>query len=83
MAMKSEEENMSYYGPLIDDMRNVLNNRKDWHLQFDYRENNIVSHTLAKAALNLVEEKVWIEEIPDFIVNSLEKDRKCMYEDHI
>lgn len=53
MVVKCEEENMSYFGPLIDDIRNVLKSMKDWFLQyFDYREKSTVAHNLAKAALN-------------------------------
>ncbi|KAF5458621.1 hypothetical protein F2P56_022638 [Juglans regia] len=83
MAVKGDEENLSYFGSLIDDIRNVLFHRKNWFLQFDYREKNSATHTLAKVALHLVEEKVWIETVPEFIVNSLEFDRRCMQESHI
>ncbi|XP_042954550.1 uncharacterized protein LOC122290955 [Carya illinoinensis] len=53
-AVKNNEEDWSDIDPLIEDIRNVLSNRKDWFIQFDYRERNIVAHNLAKAALNLV-----------------------------
>lgn len=77
-AVKSVEENMSVLSPLIDDIRNVLKNRKDWLLQSVYRERNKVNHTLAKATLSFVEEKVCIEEDPDCIAHGLEHDRRSM-----
>ncbi|KAF5450430.1 hypothetical protein F2P56_030784 [Juglans regia] len=83
MAVKGDEENFSYFGSLIDDIRNVLSFRKSWSLQFDYRDKNTVAHNLAKAALHIVEEKVWIEIVPDFIVNSLVYDRRYMQDTHI
>ncbi|KAG7991176.1 hypothetical protein I3843_02G061900 [Carya illinoinensis] len=76
-AVKNTEEDWSDIGLLIEDIRNVLSNRKDWFIQFDYRERNSVTHNLAKAALNFDEERVWIEEVPDCIVDSLEQDRIC------
>lgn len=71
MAVNGDEENLFYIGSLIDDIRNVLSFRKSWFLQFDYKENNTVAHNPAKAALHIVEEKVWIEFVPYFIVNIL------------
>ncbi|XP_042962523.1 uncharacterized protein LOC122296793 [Carya illinoinensis] len=76
-VVKNNEEDWSDIGPLIEDIRNVFSNRKDWFIQFDYRERNIVAHNLAKAALNFDEERVWLEEVPDCIVDSLEQDKIC------
>ncbi|XP_042942922.1 uncharacterized protein LOC122277108 [Carya illinoinensis] len=47
-AVQSEEENLSIIGPLVDDIRDVLSDRKEWSLQFDYREMNKVAHNLGK-----------------------------------
>lgn len=47
-------------------------------MQFDYREKNTVAHLLAKAALSFGEEKIWLEEVPDCIVQRLENDKKFM-----
>ncbi|KAF5445267.1 hypothetical protein F2P56_034332 [Juglans regia] len=80
MAVKNDEEILSLVGPLIDDIRNVFKLRKDWFLQFDYREKNSIAHNLAKAALHLDLEKILIEEVPVFIVNNLNFDRRCKHE---
>ncbi|XP_042980158.1 uncharacterized protein LOC122310328 [Carya illinoinensis] len=76
-AVQSEEDNLSVIGPLVDDIRDVLSNRKGWSLQFAYRERNKVAHNLVKFALILEEEKIWIEEIPDCIIHSLDMERRC------
>lgn len=85
MVVKSEGQRFCpfKYGHLIEDNRKVLNNKCEWSLQFAYRDRNIVAHTLTKAALCIDEVRVWIEEVLDFIVNSLSKDKNCMVGVHI
>lgn len=57
----------------------MLNNKSEWFLHFPYRDKNIIAHTLVKTALCIAEERVWIEEDRDFIVNSLAKDKSCIF----
>ncbi|XP_042939569.1 uncharacterized protein LOC122274612 [Carya illinoinensis] len=75
MAVNREEEDMSCIGSVIEDVKVLFKQNTDWKLQFTHRENNIVAHTLARNALGLLEQKVWIEDMPAFIVKELESDK--------
>ncbi|KAF5479796.1 hypothetical protein F2P56_000588 [Juglans regia] len=77
-AVQSVKEENSVFGSLIDDIKFLFQNRLDWKIQFAYRERNIVAHTLAKSAIDLLEKTIWIEEVPDFAVRSLDSDKSCI-----
>ncbi|XP_042976027.1 uncharacterized protein LOC122307281 [Carya illinoinensis] len=81
MAVQKDEEEMSDFGSLIEDIKFYFNRNADWHLQFTFRESNTVAHCLAKKALSLLEKTVWIEEMPDFIGSNLVTEKLCNSED--
>lgn len=64
IAVHSDDEVLSSFSSIVEDIRFYFRNRRDWHLQFTLRETNMVVHTSAKKALALGEEQVWIEEVP-------------------
>ncbi|XP_041000489.1 uncharacterized protein LOC121246403 [Juglans microcarpa x Juglans regia] len=73
----SEEEAVLDYSSIIDDVKFHFRNRTHWFIQFVSRKKNTVSHTLAKKALEIGEELVWIEEVPNFIVGCLLDNTSC------
>ncbi|KAG6661894.1 hypothetical protein CIPAW_03G206600 [Carya illinoinensis] len=76
-SVKSEDEVLTCYGPIAEDVKDFFKHILNWTIWFAYREKNMVAHTLAKKALALDEEKVWIEDVPDFIVGCLNRDKFC------
>ncbi|XP_018858999.2 uncharacterized protein LOC109020923 [Juglans regia] len=52
MAVKCEEDDLSVVGSLIDDIRKVFKDRKDWFLQFDYREKKLCCSYIGKGCLS-------------------------------
>ncbi|XP_042979926.1 uncharacterized protein LOC122310106 [Carya illinoinensis] len=58
MVVQKDEEEMSDFGSLIEDIKFYFNRNADWHLQFTFRESNTVAHCLAKKALSLLEKTV-------------------------
>ncbi|XP_040986467.1 uncharacterized protein LOC121234564 [Juglans microcarpa x Juglans regia] len=73
-AVQSEKEAVFAFSSIIDDVKFLFRNRTDWFIQFVSRKKNTVAHTLAKKALAIGEELVWIEEVLDFIVGCLHND---------
>ncbi|XP_042979954.1 uncharacterized protein LOC122310138 [Carya illinoinensis] len=71
------EEDLSWMGHIIEDVKIVVKGRKDWKVRFIPREGNNVAHLLAKHALTLDGEVIWIEEGPNVITSSLIRDKSC------
>ncbi|KAF5452147.1 hypothetical protein F2P56_027178 [Juglans regia] len=76
-AVNSKEEDRSAYGSIVEASKKLISSWKDWSVEFVYRHANEAAHTLAKEALHLDTEFVWIEEIPNCIRNITEKERTC------
>ncbi|XP_040990970.1 uncharacterized protein LOC121238198 [Juglans microcarpa x Juglans regia] len=62
-AVHSEDEAVFDFSSIIEDVKFHFRIRTDWFLQFATRKKNMIAHTLAKKALEMVEEQVWIEEV--------------------
>ncbi|XP_035543621.1 uncharacterized protein LOC118347698 [Juglans regia] len=77
-AVHREAEDLSLVGFIVEDIKFSFHRRPDWQLLFVFREKNIIAHILAGKALSFKEKIVWIDEMPDFIVEDLERDRICI-----
>ncbi|XP_041003989.1 uncharacterized protein LOC121249345 [Juglans microcarpa x Juglans regia] len=71
-------EDPPFNGSSIQEMKMVLKGWQGWKVQYSHRDTNVVAHKLQKAALHFEEEKVWIEEAPIFVLNSLQIDKHCI-----
>lgn len=69
------QEDIAFYGSVIEDVKKLLNTKNGWNVQFLYRNSNEATHLLAKEALHLQFELAWIEEVPDCIRNIIENER--------
>lgn len=76
-AVQSKEAIATEYGVLIEDIRKLLFEREDWKIRFVHREANMVAHSLAKLALSIEKEKVWLEECPSQIFSSVLREKVC------
>ncbi|XP_042954577.1 uncharacterized protein LOC122290987 [Carya illinoinensis] len=76
--VNSATEDESEWGQIITDLKTVLGRCDGWSLNFIHREKNGVAHFLAKMALNLDEERCWIEEGPIQIEQLIVKEKSCI-----
>ncbi|XP_035545169.1 uncharacterized protein LOC118348227 [Juglans regia] len=76
-AVNNQEEDRSVYGSIVEASKKLISSWKDWSVEFVYRNANEAAHTLAKEALHLDTEIVWIEETPNCIRNITERERTC------
>ncbi|KAG2708037.1 hypothetical protein I3760_05G172800, partial [Carya illinoinensis] len=76
-AVNDVNEDISFYGSVIEDIKKLLNTRNEWNVQFVYENSNEVAHLLAKEVLHLQSELVLIEEVPNCIRNIVERERSC------
>jgi ribonuclease HI len=63
-ALNTGGTNWCRYGHLLDEAKGILNSFQSWSVQHVRRTNNEAAHCLAKKALSLCEEQVFIEDIP-------------------
>ncbi|XP_042974604.1 uncharacterized protein LOC122306236 [Carya illinoinensis] len=75
LVVNGDEDACFNFSPIVEDIRFYLSNRPNWSIQFVPKANNMVAHSLAKKAIVMEEERVWIEEVPDFIVGVLNSDK--------
>ncbi|XP_042974550.1 uncharacterized protein LOC122306174 [Carya illinoinensis] len=68
-----KEENMSWYGQLVEDLKPVFTNESSRRLQHGL--GNQAAHVLAKLALQCNEEVVCLEEGPREIMNCIDHDK--------
>lgn len=73
-AINKEEDCWSWCGHLVESAKQIFKHRTRWTLTFIHREGNHVAHSLAKHGLCLYLEAVWIEEVPNVIVDALLSD---------
>ncbi|KAF5468871.1 hypothetical protein F2P56_012982 [Juglans regia] len=76
-VVNEEEEDLSSYGCVIEDAKKLLKGRSQWSVKFVNRKANEAAHYLAKEALSLCFENVWIEEAPVCIESILLKEKLC------
>ncbi|KAF5477421.1 hypothetical protein F2P56_004061 [Juglans regia] len=76
-TVNNASEDLSFYGSLIEGMKQLLKHRTDWIVQFTHRTNNGAAHTLAKESLSLQSELIWIEDIHDCIQRIVESESYC------
>lgn len=68
-SINSEDECLSWYEHLVEEARQVFKHRTHWTISFVHREGNEATHILAKSSLNLYEENVQIEDVPNVVSN--------------
>ncbi|KAF5443038.1 hypothetical protein F2P56_035633 [Juglans regia] len=76
-VVNEEEKYLSIYGFVIEDAKKLLKGISQWSVKFVYRNANEAAHCLAKEALSLFSENVWIEEVPACIESILFKEKHC------
>lgn len=57
-AINNKEQCGAWYGNLVEDAKQVLQNIAPWIIKFVHREANNVAHVLAKFGLSLYEETI-------------------------
>ncbi|XP_042973059.1 uncharacterized protein LOC122304861 [Carya illinoinensis] len=76
-AVNNAEECWEWHGQLIEDVKSVLKNRKQWSVLHVNRVCNSVAHDLAKSALFVEEERVWMEDHPQELLKAVNFDKLC------
>ncbi|XP_042974746.1 uncharacterized protein LOC122306383 [Carya illinoinensis] len=76
-AVCSSEERLEWHGQRLGDIRELLRRRPLWRVIHTYREGNLVADFLAKFALNIDDEKVWIEDGPSGYESLILGDKSC------
>ncbi|XP_042969095.1 uncharacterized protein LOC122301780 [Carya illinoinensis] len=76
-AVNSLEVNWEWHGQLIEDLKALLKNRRNWTMSYVNRSCNSVAHSLAKMALSVSEELVWMEDHPQEILKNVIFDKLC------
>ncbi|KAF5454970.1 hypothetical protein F2P56_024595 [Juglans regia] len=75
-AVNEPNEDLSFYGSIIEDLKLFLITCSNWTMQYTNRNTNVVAHNLAKADIQSNVEKIWVEEAPVFISSCLHKDKE-------
>lgn len=76
-AISSMKDCWTCYGQLIEDIQSIIQNKKDWLIQYTCEDCNNVTHTIAEIGLKSEGEKVWIEECPVELKGAISFDRHC------
>lgn len=76
-VVNSEEDDESWRGQIIEDIKKIVRQREWWSVAFVHREGNVVAHQLAKLALQNEEEICWIEDGPSNIHRLIVHDKEC------
>ncbi|KAF5441808.1 hypothetical protein F2P56_036977, partial [Juglans regia] len=76
-AVNNNAASWDWNGQLIDGLKIVLKNRMHRAVLHVNRACNSVAHSLAKSALYVKEELVWMEDYPQEIRNLVEVDKVC------
>lgn len=70
-AVNQQEEDYSTLGPIINDIRGLLQGLENITINFVHREANKVAHRLARVGLECLVETRWNVEPPDLICDAL------------
>ena len=74
-ALSASAINNSLYGHVVDDIRAYLSSWQSVGLNYVKREGNMVAHSLARFARNIVDVLYWTEDEPPLAVDALHFDR--------
>ena len=74
-AILSTIPNSSFFGHIVDDIRYFILGRQSIGFSCVKREGNMVAHSLARFARNIVEDLYWMEDEPIPAVDVLHHDR--------
>lgn len=66
-ALNDSNPNWLRYGQIIEDTRLVLGSLRSWNVQHVKQEANAAAHGLAKNAISISTDHIWLEEIPHCI----------------
>jgi hypothetical protein len=72
--LRSEGQDRSIYGSLVDDLKNLLRGFQEASVSLVRRSANGVAHSLAQEGCVNKRCNVWVEVPPDFIVNRVSLD---------
>ncbi|XP_042950360.1 14.7 kDa ribonuclease H-like protein [Carya illinoinensis] len=75
LVVNGDEDACFNFSPIVEDIRFYFSSRPNWSIQFVPRAKNMAAHSLAKKAIVMEEERVWIEEVLEFIVGVLNSDK--------
>ncbi|XP_040987840.1 uncharacterized protein LOC121235562 [Juglans microcarpa x Juglans regia] len=70
-AVNSNNEDNSWLGQMTEDMQQMMKRNQAWSLKFVFRSANKAAHTAAQFAIRDVGEKVWFENGPVEVCNSV------------
>ncbi|KAG2697017.1 hypothetical protein I3760_07G086500 [Carya illinoinensis] len=56
---------------IIADIQGILRSERQWSIRFSQKEGNKAAHLLAKHALQIDIEYVWLEDCPDVVQSSV------------
>ncbi|XP_042942932.1 uncharacterized protein LOC122277120 [Carya illinoinensis] len=76
-AISDPSPDSSWTGQLIEDLKQGLLSKPNWKLSFVKRAGNKVAHELAKLALSLVNETVWMEDGPSVVAPHIVLEKLC------
>jgi hypothetical protein len=68
-AIKDLGPQWNLYGHIVEDTRGVLNNLRSWFVGHVKRDANFAAYFLAKEAVKNLMDQIWMEEVPNYIVN--------------
>ncbi|XP_075650021.1 uncharacterized protein LOC142620548 [Castanea sativa] len=74
-AIVSFAVNNCLYGHIVDDIRHYISGRQFVAFSCVKREGNMVAHSLARFARNIVDDLYWMEDEPPPTVDALHHDR--------
>ena len=66
-AVGKEENLWTNYGPNVEEAKEVLNGRHPWEIKHDQRSANKAAHTIARWAISLSVNQLWLTTTPPCI----------------
>jgi ribonuclease HI len=74
VKIKNPKVDRSLHGPLVEEIKDLLQGFEESDVRHVHRSSNGVTHTLAKESCVNNSSTVWVESPPDFIVSALAQD---------
>lgn len=78
-AIRDQGNNLRPYGQIVDDVRLILQMLLSWMVSRVKREANTAAHCLPKFALNCTNERIWMEESPECIFNTVTLEQSALF----
>lgn len=75
-VVSHSEIDCSFLGPIINDVKEVIQSLDGTSLNFVHQEANKVAHRLARAGLGVSSEDRWVAFPPDLILDALLEDNQ-------